>query len=155
MSKLLVLAIRAGRPSRKGVVTVAKRLCWFDKYGNLINIGDWDYQIRTVLVGEREVEAEVPDDYELQPGETWVDESPGVKKVKRIEPVYEDQITNPLPEGAYTQEIEIVEGPDGGLYPADYVPPKTPEQIALEQQQQALDDLTLAFADLLAKQSGS
>jgi len=32
--------------------------------------------------------------------------------------------------------------------------PKTPEQIQLVQQQQALDDLTLAFADLLAR-SGS
>ncbi|MBB6730067.1 hypothetical protein [Cohnella zeiphila] len=30
-------------------------------------------------------------------------------------------------------------------------PPKTLEQLQLEQQQQALDDLTLAFADLLAK----
>jgi len=128
--------------------------CWFDKDGTLINIGDWDYQIRTVLVGEREVEAEVPDDYELQPGETWVDESPGVKKVKRIEPVYEDQITNPLPEGAYTQEIEIVEGPDGGLYPEGRAYPETPAQrVANLKSENALLALELAQTQLRLEQT--
>jgi len=84
------------------------KTCWFDKDGNLINIGPWDYRIERV-----EVE---PPEYDPNTGDLI------------REGVYEDRVTNPLPEGAYTAEIEIVEGPDGGLYPAGYTPPETPQQ---------------------------
>lgn len=53
---------------------------------------------------------------------------------------------NPLPEGAVMQELEIVEGADGGLYPADYTPTKTPEQTRLDLMQTAIDDLILGGA---------
>lgn len=57
------------------------KTCVFDANGNLINIGEWDYMVRPVQVG--------------------VDEETG-------DPIYEDQPTNPLPEGAYTEEREVV-----------------------------------------------
>lgn len=39
--------------------------------------------------------------------------------------VYEKRIRNPIPEGAEIVMKEVVEGPDGGLYQADYIPPKS------------------------------
>ncbi|MDP1513071.1 XkdW family protein [Paenibacillus sp. CMAA1739] len=53
----------------------------------VINIGPWDYQKR-----------------QLQNG---VD--------KDGKPIYEEQVTNPLPEGATFEEREIEVAPDGGL----------------------------------------
>lgn len=57
------------------------KTCVFDANGNLINIGEWDYMVQPVQVG--------------------VDEETG-------DPIYEEQVTNPLPEGAYTEEREVV-----------------------------------------------
>lgn len=88
--------------------------------GEVINIGPWEYNIQPV---------------EVKPAE--YDEEGNIIK----EAVYEARPTNPLPEGAEIVEIEIVEGPDGGLYPADYVPPKTPEQLRIEQLEQLVADL--------------
>jgi len=75
--------------------------------GQVINIGPWDFQIQRV---------------EVEPAE--YDEEGNVVK----EPVFEEIVTNPLPEGAEIVEMEVVEGPDGGLYPAGYTPPETPQQ---------------------------
>lgn len=57
------------------------KTCVFDANGNLINIGEWDEQVQQVQVG--------------------VDEETG-------KPIYEEQVTNPLPDGAYTEEREVV-----------------------------------------------
>lgn len=65
--------------------------------GEIINIGDWDYQLQPV---------------EITPAE--YDEEGNVTK----EAVYEDQAMNPLPEGAAVEERDIVEDPDGGLIEA-------------------------------------
>lgn len=61
-----------------------------DAAGAIINIGPWDY-----LEGEEE----------------YHDEE-GVQHVKTV-------CHNPLPDGAYEDDVEIVEGWDGGLYASD------------------------------------
>lgn len=93
----------------------------------VINIGPWDYQVQQVEVGQDDTG----------------------------QPIYEDRQTNPLPDGAIVQEIEIVEGKDGGLYPADYVAPETDaEKIArLDSEnvelKQAIADLTMTMATIV------
>ena len=88
--------------------------CWFDANGNLINIGEWDTMPEQVEVGTRAVIVEVPDDYTLQPYERWESEIPGMKKIVRIETVFETQIRNPIPDGAYSEEREVIQTEDGG-----------------------------------------
>lgn len=89
------------------------KTCVFDANGNLINIGEWEYQYEQV---------------EVEPAE--YDEKGNLIK----EAVYEERTMNPLPDGAYTEEREVVEGPDGGLYLADQpIPPSAEERLeALE-----------------------
>ncbi|MGR6765347.1 hypothetical protein ACU1JV_26625 [Paenibacillus sp. T2-29] len=55
--------------------------------GEVINIGPWDYRKQQVQTG--------------------VD--------KDQNPIYEEQVTNPLPEGVVIEEREIEVAPDGGL----------------------------------------
>ncbi|MFB5761029.1 XkdW family protein [Paenibacillus medicaginis] len=62
--------------------------------GQVINIGPWDEQIRPVLVSPPEH-----------------DDEGNVTK----EAVYEDRVTNPMPEGAVIEQREIETAPDGGL----------------------------------------
>jgi len=97
----------------EGANGVIKKV-WFNVNGTPIHAGEWDYMIRPVEVGQQPVDVDVPDDYALQPGESWVDETPGAKRIRRTEPIYEDRATNPLPEGAYSEEREVVQTADGG-----------------------------------------
>ncbi|AOK91962.1 hypothetical protein [Paenibacillus polymyxa] len=60
----------------------------------VINIGPWDYNRQQVLLSPAEYDDE--------------------GKVTK-EAVYEEQTTNPLPEGAIIEEREIEVAPDGGL----------------------------------------
>lgn len=71
---------------------------------------------------------------------------------------------NPLPEGAEIVEMEVVEGPDGGLYPAGYVPPETSDKkiarleaelaAAREENMNALEAIAELYEMMLAKGSG-
>ena len=54
-----------------------KEICYFDKDGNLINIGVWNHKFEKPTHDEEEIE------------------------------------TNPIPDGAYTEEKEIVINEDG------------------------------------------
>lgn len=89
--------------------------------GNLINIGDWDYQLvkqqkhdslnrpvfaynGDVFLADSEMRQLVDTDGNL------------IRDPNSLLPVLEDHITNPLPEGAYEDEADLVVGPDGGLY---------------------------------------
>lgn len=61
--------------------------------GNLENVGEWNYDIRSVEV------------------------TPAVKDEDgniAAEAVYEDQTFNPLPEGATTEQREVIQNADGG-----------------------------------------
>jgi len=89
--------------------------CWFDAHGKLINIGEWDTMPEQIEVGTREVLVDVHDDYTLQPYERWENETPGMKKIVRIETVFENRVGNPIPEGAYSEEREVIQTEDGGL----------------------------------------
>jgi hypothetical protein len=91
------------------------KTCWFDKDGNLINIGEWDPMPEQVEIETREVLVDVPDDYNLQPYERWYREIPGMKKIVRIETAFETVERNPIPEGAYSEEREVIQTEDGGL----------------------------------------
>ncbi|MBE7897251.1 hypothetical protein G7L40_00810 [Paenibacillus polymyxa] len=62
--------------------------------GQVINIGPWDYKLLSVMVSPAEH-----------------DDEGNVTK----EAVYEDRVTNPLPEGAVIEQQEIEVAPDGGL----------------------------------------
>ncbi|MMZ58868.1 hypothetical protein D1872_208650 [compost metagenome] len=62
--------------------------------GEVINIGPWDYKIQSMQV----IPAEFNEDGSV------------IKDA-----VYEEQIMNPLPEGAVIEEREIEVAPDGGL----------------------------------------
>jgi len=68
--------------------------CWFDANGNLINIGEWDTQ---------------PEQIEVRPAQ--YDEQGN----KIADAVYETVERNPLPEGAYCEEREVIQTEDGGL----------------------------------------
>jgi hypothetical protein len=57
-----------------------------DSDGNVINIGEWDYQVDTVTNDD------------------------GTDIVVEL---------NPMPEGAYEDNVEVVTGWDGGLYEAN------------------------------------
>jgi hypothetical protein len=70
--------------------------------GTLINIGEWDYMI------EEYTEAQP-----LPFG--WTPES-GISLPPEYTPVKKIKINNPLPEGAYEDQAEVVAGSDGGLY---------------------------------------
>jgi len=83
------------------------KTCVFDADGNLINIGEWDYMVQPVQVG--------------------VDEETG-------EPIYEDQTTNPLPDGAYTEEREVVYSEEHGWRLAD-----APVQVSDRERIEALE----------------
>jgi hypothetical protein len=75
-------------------------------------------------------------------------------KIINVGPWDDKDGTNPLPEGAVIEEREFVEI-DGGLYPADYTPPKSPQEQVQELQLQNGELLfKLAFAqDDLQKKS--
>lgn len=63
------------------------KTCVFDKDGQLINIGEWDYMLKPVEVAPAQYDEEG----------NLISEA-----------VYEVRATNPLPEGAYTEEREVV-----------------------------------------------
>lgn len=83
-----------------------------DAGGKLINIGDWDFGL--VQKVEKYTEVAVVE----RDGEMVEITIPSER------PVFDEQnrpvmvVTNPLPEGAYEDEAEIVTGWDGGLYEA-------------------------------------
>lgn len=91
------------------------KTCIFDADGNLINIGEWDYMVQPVQVG--------------------VDDETG-------EPIYEDQVTNPLPDGAYTEECEVVYSEEHGWRLAD-VPAPVTDKERLEALEAALLEVIL------------
>jgi len=72
--------------------------CWFDASGKLINIGEWDA---------------MPEQVEVQP--TQYDEQGN----KIADAVYETVERNPLPDGAYYEEREVIQTEDGGLVLAE------------------------------------
>jgi len=73
-----------------------------DASGNLINIGEWDF-----LIEEYTEAAPIPDG--------WTPES-NIPLPEECLPVKKTRIRNPLPEGAYEDQAEVVKGSDGGLY---------------------------------------
>lgn len=85
--------------------------------GAVINVGEWDYNIQPVQIGEQEV---------IITPETTDTEGNVIPTVTEMQPVYEDQETNPLPIGAIVEEREVIQNADGGF-------------IALEVGQSALD----------------
>lgn len=76
-----------------------------DASGNLINIGEWDF-----LIEEYTETAPIPDG--------WTPES-NVPLPEECRPVKKTRIRNPMPDGAYEEQTEIVIGADGGLYLSD------------------------------------
>lgn len=78
--------------------------------GDIINIGDWDYQIHRVQATTPITDEET--------GEVFYapvfDPSENGGYVPRLR----QTIGNPLPDGAYEDTAEIVTGWDGGLYEA-------------------------------------
>jgi hypothetical protein len=81
-----------------------------DAAGGIINIGDWDYRVTRVQVTV-EVEDKETGESSRQP---VFDQLPDGSFVPRTQQVF----ANPLPEGAYEDEADIVTGWDGGLYEA-------------------------------------
>jgi len=74
-----------------------------DKDGNVINIGEWDYMV------EEQIE-------KLDPPKDVVFTEEQLEKYKsRVVQI----VKNPMPEGAYEDDAEVVIGPDGGLYLAN------------------------------------
>lgn len=80
--------------------------CVFDADGNLINIGEWDYQIKP---------------FEVEPAE--YDEEGNLIK----DAVIEYRATNPTPDGAYYHDQEVEYDPDRGWYLVGTVPKPTAE----------------------------
>lgn len=99
--------------------------------GQVINIGEWDYQTEQVETKPAIIDEETQE--AIEPAE------------------YETVIRNPLPDGAEFVDIEVVVGADGGLYPADYTPPKTDKE-RIEELESENTMLQLALADLAEAQ---
>ncbi|QYK68255.1 XkdW family protein [Paenibacillus sp. S02] len=72
--------------------------------GEVINIGPWDYRVQPIMTG--------------------LDE--------QGKPIYEEQPTNPLPEGAVIEEREIETAEDGGLVVKGSVQPTSAELLGQE-----------------------
>lgn len=75
--------------------------------GAVINIGEWDFQVTKVEVGLSE----------------------------SGEPIYEEHVMNPLPDGSEVLELEVAQNEDGGWYAVEYQPVKTPSETDLIGQQ--------------------
>ncbi|KAF6630708.1 hypothetical protein H6F38_14875 [Paenibacillus sp. EKM208P] len=95
-------------------------------HGDVINIGPWDYQKQIVQIGVVDGQA-----------------------------VYEEQTTNPLPEGAVIEEREIETAPDGGLIVKGSAQPTSDELLGQElaqiklrsmQQQELLNNMGAELA---------
>lgn len=126
---------------------------WFAADGTPIHAGEWDFRVECVEVGTREIEVEVSDEYVLQPGEEWTDETSGSKKVKRTEPIFEERAMNPMPDGAYCEDREVVQDDEGGLHLAGYIPPESPvAKVANLEAENALIALELAQTQYQLKQ---
>jgi len=97
------------------------KTCVFDADGNLINIGEWDYMIKPVEVSPAEYDEEG----------NLINEA-----------VYEDQPTNPLPPGAYTEEREVVYSEEHGWRLAD-VPAPVSDKERIEALEAALLEVIL------------
>lgn len=87
-----------------------------DRDGHIINIGDWDYQITRqpvmVDVPEKILDEEtgqVSVEYHKEPAFQQLEDGSFVARTQQV-------FGNPLPEGAYEDEADIVVGWDGGLY---------------------------------------
>lgn len=94
---------------------MAKIQCWIDGNGTVVNIGPWPHQYEQIEVGTEEVG--VPDDYQPQPDEEWIDETEGAKKVLRRK--YETVDLNPIPPGVTCKKREVEQTDEGGLYPSE------------------------------------
>lgn len=81
-----------------------------DIEGNIINIGEWDYQIRREQVTVEDIDEGTGETYQRP----VYDQLPDGGFAERTRQVF----GNPLPEGAYEDEADIVTGWDGGLYEA-------------------------------------
>ncbi|UNL94007.1 XkdW family protein [Paenibacillus polymyxa] len=79
--------------------------------GQVINIGPWDYKLLSVMVSPAEH-----------------DDEGNVTK----EAVYEDRVTNPLPEGTVIEQQEIEVAPDGGLIVKGSAQPTSDELLGQE-----------------------
>ncbi|MDP4095480.1 XkdW family protein [Paenibacillus sp. P96] len=88
--------------------------------GQVINIGPWDEQIRPFLVSPEER-----------------DEEGNVTK----EAVYEDRVTNPMPEGAVIEQREIETAPDGGLIVKGSAKPSETELLGRQLAQMKLQGI--------------
>lgn len=89
-----------------------------DKDGKLINVGDWDYQIsREPVMVDSPVEAIDEDTGEKY---TYMEKQPAYSQQPdgSLVPIVRQVFGNPMPEGAYEDEADIVVGWDGGLYEA-------------------------------------
>ena len=83
--------------------------------GQIINIGPWDYQIQPVQVG--------------------IDDEGN--------PIYEDQITNPLPEGAVIEQRDFTYDDIRGWYETGVPKPPTAEERL-----KAIEDTILSLMGL-------
>lgn len=70
--------------------------------GQVINIGDWDYMIE-----EKIEKIDPPKDVALTEEE-----------LRQYKPKIVQVVKNPFPDGAYEDDVEVITGPDGGLYVA-------------------------------------
>lgn len=96
-----------------------KTKCYFDSQGNLLNIGEWDYK----LVPGRQLAA-IAD--------------PETGAVIRPAMVLPEQVTNPLPEGAYAEEREVVVTEAGTFLASDYAALRRAEYPPLRDQLDAI-----------------
>lgn len=86
--------------------------------GNIINIGEWDYQIQP---------------FELSPA--VLDEEGNVV----TEAVYEDRATNPLPVGAVLEERDFEYDSERGWYEVGTSAPSSPQDRITELEQTVAD----------------
>lgn len=83
-----------------------------DKEGNIINIGDWDYQYRDLYADDKDKPIRDHTIFNHNP-----DGSPAEPPIiGYVQKKVGEVADNPLPEGATEAEEEVIEGVDGGLY---------------------------------------
>lgn len=112
--------------------------------GEIINVGEWDYQEQRVITNQNEIDAANKYNESVENEADYI-EVP--------EPIFETRQQNPLPTGATTEEREMQYSEEFGWREVGWTPPMTLEQEnkLLKLQNQANAERMEFMEDLIAE----
>lgn len=115
-----------------------KAKCYFSKDGKLLNIGEWDRQVRPASVEPAEIVPAITRP-EIKIGGKVVHPAVNIPaKVLRPERVIPELVRNEIPEGVVIEEREVIETDRGVFLVEDYVNLRRSEYPTIGDQLDAL-----------------